>query len=237
MSKHQGPPAQEIQKIFTSVAHGYDRANSFITLGMINGWRRKLVKMSGAQAGQSVLDCATGTGDLAIEFQRAVGPKGIVIGTDFNEAMLALAPAKARKYDLPISFQQADVTNLPFDDGRFDISSIGYGIRNVENPIKGLSEMARVTKPGGFVMVIETGDSQWPGMTVAFDFYFKRIVPKLGGLATGRPEAYEYLNKSSKKFPSRDGFLSLMKETGRFSKLEFKALLGGASFIYKGTVA
>ena len=165
-----------------------------------------------------------------------MGPKGLVIGTDFNEAMLAQAPIKARKLDLPISFQQADVMQLPFDDAKFDIASIGYGIRNVENPVKALGEMARVTKPGGAVMVLETGDSQWPGMTMAFDFYFKRIVPKLGGMATGRPEAYEYLNKSSKMFPSRDGFLALMRETDRFSSLEFKPLLGGASFIYKGVV-
>ena len=131
-----------VKSMFASVAQNYDRANSVLSMGIHHLWRSKLVKLVGARSGQSVLDCATGTGDLAIAFKQAVGPKGSVIGTDFCEEMLAHAPGKAKALGLGIDFQLADVMNLPFAEGRFDISSISFGIRNVADPLKGLTEMA-----------------------------------------------------------------------------------------------
>lgn len=236
MPEIQGPKAQDIQKIFTSVAHGYDRANDYITFGMARSWRRRLVRWSKVQPGQRVLDCATGTGDLAIEFKKAVGPEGEVIGTDFCKAMLDRAPQKAMEAGLEVEFRAADVLELPFPDSSFDVCSIAYGIRNVEDPKRALNEMSRVVKPGGVVMVIETGDSQWPLFSQAFDVYCKYVMPTIGGLATGQPEAYRYLNQSSSKFPSREHFVELMMATEKFSKVEYLSLLGGASFIYKGQV-
>lgn len=226
-----GPPAKEIQNIFNSVAHGYDRANDLMTMGMAHRWRKFVVKWSGAAAGSRVLDCATGTGDLAFEFKRAVG-KGEVIGTDFCEAMLSHAPQKSLKLSLPVDFQTADVLKLPFADNSFDVASIAYGIRNVEDPVRALSEMARVVKPGGSVMILETGDGQWR----LIDFYFRNVVPRIGGWVTGRRDAYEYLSRSSNKFPSGREFLDLMRATGRFSDLQFRKFIGGGSFAYKGVV-
>jgi demethylmenaquinone methyltransferase / 2-methoxy-6-polyprenyl-1,4-benzoquinol methylase len=232
----QGPRQQDIQNLFTSVAHGYDQANDYMTLGMIHYWRRKLVRWSGVSEGHSVLDCATGTGDMAFEFKRFVGDRGTVIGTDFCEAMLKLAPEKSKKLELPVEFKTADVMNLPFVDGSFDACSIGYGIRNVEDPVKALSEMARVVKPGGCVMILETGQTQIPVLSTGMEMYFRYVVPFLGGWVTGRRDAYEYLNKSSMKFPSGEDFLKLMRQTGRFQRVECRSLMAGASYLYKGIV-
>ncbi len=232
----KGPPAEDIQSLFGSIAHGYDKANGLMTFGMVYGWRQQLVRWSGAKPGDQILDCATGTGDLAFDFKKVVGSSGRVIGTDFCQEMLDQAPQKAKEQKLEVEFQWADAMKLPFADNSFDVVSISYGIRNVSDPVVALKEMARVCKPGGRVMILETGDHQLPLIQGAFDFYFKRIVPKIGGWVTGKPSAYEYLNRSSKSFPSRDKFLALMKEADTFSSTEFKSLMGGASFIYKGFV-
>ncbi len=236
MIQHQGPKADEIKNLFASVAPGYDRANDAMTFGLAHLWRRKLVAWSEAKPGDRVLDCATGTGDLALEFKQTVGPTGQVVGTDFCAEMLDLAPPKAEKAGLKIEFQVADAMNLPFPDQQFDIASISYGIRNVSDPAKALSDMARTVKSGGHVMILETGDSPDHPLRGFFDFYFRQVVPRIGGWVTGKRFAYEYLNKSSRGFPAREKFVELMQSTGKFSKVEFKVLMGGASFIYRGKV-
>jgi demethylmenaquinone methyltransferase/2-methoxy-6-polyprenyl-1,4-benzoquinol methylase len=232
----QGPNPEEIKNLFSTVANGYDRANDAMTFGLAHLWRRKLVVWSEAKSGDRVLDCATGTGDLALEFKKAVGREGEVIGTDFCAAMLVHAPLKARRLGMNIQFEVADAMALPYRDDRFDVTSIAYGIRNVADPVKALSEMARVVKSGGHVMVLETGDAPENGLKYLFEFYFRQVVPRIGGLVTGHRHAYEYLNRSSRQFPSRERFLELMKSTGAFTNCEYRVLFGGASFLYRGTV-
>jgi demethylmenaquinone methyltransferase/2-methoxy-6-polyprenyl-1,4-benzoquinol methylase len=233
--KHS-PNPEVIRSMFSKVAANYDKGNDILSMGVHHLWRKKLVKLSGALRGQSVLDCATGTGDLAIEFKKAVGPEGSVIGTDFCAEMLIPAPAKAAAKGLEIRFEQADVTQLNYSDKSFDITSISFGIRNVGNPVKGLQEMARVTKSGGRVMVLEFGQVQIPVFGPLYNFYSEKILPKLGGLVTGQGEAYEYLQKSSAAFPCREEFLDLMKETGSFQDMSYKTLTGGVAYIYTGIV-
>jgi demethylmenaquinone methyltransferase/2-methoxy-6-polyprenyl-1,4-benzoquinol methylase len=235
--KHEGPQPEEIQSIFSAVADGYDKANDAMTFGLARRWRRQLVNWSGVRAGQTVLDCATGTGDLALEFKKVVGHGGRVVGTDFCREMLSKAPPKAAQLGLEVDFQWADAMNLPFTDASFDVASIAYGIRNVRDPQRALSEMARVVKPGGHVMVLETGDSANSVLKRAFDFYFQKVVPRIGGWVTGKRFAYEYLNRSSRGFPSRDRFVQIMNATGRFAECECRVLMGGASYLYRGTVS
>lgn len=232
----QGPPAEDIRNLFGSIAHGYDKANDWMTGGLARGWRKKLVKQSGAKPGDHVLDCATGTGDLAIEFAKVIGSEGKAVGTDFCKEMLDFAPEKAKAAGVVVDFSLADATQLPFEDNQFDIVSIAYGIRNVSNPKTAISELRRVCKPSGKVMILETGDQQNPVIRSAFNWYFKNIVPRIGGLITGKKSAYEYLQNSSSQFPSGKEFLKLMQEAGGFEVTECTALMGGASFIYKGTV-
>lgn len=236
METKPSPNPEIIRKMFSQVAANYDRANSVLSMGIHHLWRRKLVRWSGAQAGQSVLDCATGTGDLAIEFKKAVGSKGRVVGTDFCAEMLIPAPGKAAAKHLDIQFEQADVTHLQFADRSFDICSISFGIRNVSDPVQALREMARVTKPGGSVMILEFGQVRAPLWGPIYNFYSEKILPKLGGLVTGQGAAYEYLQKSSAAFPCRDQFLQLMQDANGFSELKYIGLSGGIAYIYKGTV-
>lgn len=228
-----GPPPAEIQSLFSSISHGYDQANNLITFGMAHRWRKSLVKWSGAKPGHQILDCATGTGDLALEFKKQVGTEGQVIGSDFCADMLKHAPQKAEQLKLQIDFQLADVTQLPFENEKFDVVSIAYGIRNVANRAQGIAEMGRVLKPGGVLMILETGDAQWPLLQKAYSLYFRHLVPRLGALATGKRSAYEYLNKSSESFPSRENFVQFISESYPFQNVEFRSLMAGASFIYK----
>tara|TARA_B100000749_G_scaffold280223_1_gene275311 strand:+ start:19341 stop:20060 length:720 start_codon:yes stop_codon:yes gene_type:complete len=228
----KGPDPEFIQNTFSSIASNYDQANEAITMGMVGSWRKALIESANAKPGMSVLDCATGTGDLAIEFAKVVGPNGKVIGSDFCKEMLACAPEKAKKLNLEIQFEWADATDLPYEDNTFDIVSIGYGIRNVSDPVKALSEMARALKPGGKLVVLETGDTRNPVLQPMINLYFKWIVPRIGGWIGGNRKAYEYLNQSSGKFPSRKDFLKLMEATALLEDLSYKSLMGGASFIY-----
>ena len=230
------PKAEQVRSMFDDISPNYDLANTVMSAGVHHLWRKSLVAWSGARVGDRVLDCATGTGDLAIEFKKTVGPTGVVIGTDFSPGMLSPAPAKAAKLGLDIQFSQADVTNLPFTDNLFDISSISFGIRNVEEPLKGLSELARVVRPGGTVMVLEFGQPRIPGFRQAYNFYSKYILPKVGGLVTGRRKAYEYLQDSSAQFPCREDFVELMSQTGRYDQIDYRPVSFGIAYLYKGRV-
>jgi demethylmenaquinone methyltransferase/2-methoxy-6-polyprenyl-1,4-benzoquinol methylase len=146
--------------------------------------------------------------------------------------MLSFAPAKAQGQGLDVPFQLADVMNLPFADSMFDIASISFGIRNVSDPQKGLSEMARVIKSGGKVVVLEFGQVQIPVIGALYNWYSQTLLPKIGGWVTGQPQAYEYLQKSSAAFPCREQFSQLMLSTGAFSKVEFYPLSFGIAYIY-----
>ena len=232
-SAHVGPEAEVIKSMFAKVARRYDLANQVLSMGIHHIWRRKLVALSDAKAGQKVLDCATGTGDLALEFKQKVGKTGEVIGTDFCAEMLRPAPAKARNARLEIQFEVADAMDLKYADSSFDVVSISFGIRNVADPVKALREMTRVLKPGGRLMVLEFGQSNVPGFAQIYGFYSERVLPILGGLVTGQKSAYEYLQKSSEKFPSRENFIALMKQVPELSGLEFHPLTGGIAYIYK----
>lgn len=228
------PQPERIRSMFARVASNYDKANSILSLGIHNLWRRKLVKLSGAKPGMKVLDCATGTGDLAIEFKKTVGTDGQVIGTDFCKEMLGPAPAKAQSLNLDIQFEQADVMNLPYPDNSFDIVSISFGIRNVADPVKALKEMSRVTKPGGSVMILEFGQADLPVFAPIFNFYSEKVLPVVGGWVTGQKEAYQYLQKSSASFPCKGDFIQLMRLSGGFSLMQYHSLTGGVAYIYHG---
>jgi demethylmenaquinone methyltransferase/2-methoxy-6-polyprenyl-1,4-benzoquinol methylase len=230
MSNYTGPDPEKIRSMFASISTRYDRANTVLSGGVHHLWRRRTVKWSGAKAGDRVLDCATGTGDLAIAFRKAVGDAGEVIGTDFVPEMLDRARIKAPN----ITFDVADVTRLPFADATFDVSSISFGIRNVNDPRKGVSELARVVKPGGRVMILEFGQPRGRAFGTLYDLYRKRVLPRVGGIVTGEQDAYEYLERSAGKFPSGADFVQLMHEAARFTSIEFVPLTFGIAYLYKG---
>lgn len=228
--------SDKVRKMFASIADRYDVTNSVLSLGIHHLWRKKAVKLSKAKKGDHVLDCATGTGDLAITFAKVVGSDGRVLGTDFCAEMIQPAPAKAEKKGLTIEFEVADAMNLPYGDNLFDVASISFGIRNVDDPLVCLKEMSRVVKPNGRVIVLEFGQPKgimsWP-----FTFYSKYIIPFIGGLLTGNKDAYEYLPETSAAFPAGERFIELMQTAQTFKSQEYHKLNGGIAYIYVGVVA
>jgi len=223
----------EVREMFASIARRYDAANEVLSLGIHKGWRRAAVAISGASAGQRVLDCATGTGDLALELKRAVGPAGEAIGTDFCAEMLEPAPAKAARAGLEVRFAVADALSLPFGDARFDVASIAFGIRNVDDPLRCLREMARVVKPGGSVIVLEFGQPRG-AFGALFRAYSRGVMPLVGGLMTGNRAAYQYLPRTAAAFPAGEKFLALMGQSGAFSRSEAHPLTFGTAYVYRG---
>lgn len=226
----QGPEPARIRSMFASIATRYDRANTILSAGVHHRWRSETVRWSGAREGESVLDCATGTGDLAIAFKKVVG-SGRVVGSDFVPEMLDIARRKSDN----IEFDVADVTALPYEDSSFDISSIAFGIRNVHDPERGIAELARVVRSGGRVMILEFGQPASRAFGSIYDFYRRRILPRVGGAVTGRKQAYEYLESSAGRFPSGESFARLMRESASFASVEWKPLTFGIAYLYKGT--
>jgi demethylmenaquinone methyltransferase/2-methoxy-6-polyprenyl-1,4-benzoquinol methylase len=216
--------------MFARIATKYDRANTLMSGGIHHLWRRRAVRRARVRRGDAVLDCATGTGDLAIAFKRAVGAQGRVVGTDFTPEMIALARAKSRG----VTFEVADVKNLPYDDGSFDVASIAFGIRNVDDPIRGVAEMARVVRSGGRVVVLELGRPRNRFIRWAYDRYCRVALPRLGGALTGDRAAYEYLEVSSARFPFGDEFVALMRRAADFESIDVEPLTLGAAYLYVG---
>jgi demethylmenaquinone methyltransferase/2-methoxy-6-polyprenyl-1,4-benzoquinol methylase len=179
--------------MFDRIARVYDRMNSVMTAGMHHRWRRRAVDLARVGPGSSALDVATGTGDLAIELS-ARGAR--VVGLDFSERMLELARAKAPS----IEFVQGNALELAYPDASFDAVTVGFGARNFADLERGLSELARVTRPAGRVVILEITTPQRPPLAWFFRLWFDRAVPALGRLA-GDSDAYTYLPSSVRRFP------------------------------------
>ena len=189
-------PETQVRAMFDRIARVYDRMNSVMTAGMDRRWRERAVDLAAVRPGDRALDVATGTGDLAVELQRRVGEGGRVVGLDFSERMLELAREKAPG----IRFEAGNALDLPYRDGEFAATTVGFGARNFSDLHAGLAEMARVTRPGGRVVVLEITTPQRPPLSWFFSAWFDRVVPLLGRLA-GDPDAYSYLPSSVKRFP------------------------------------
>jgi len=226
---------EKVKKMFASIADDYDRVNSVLSFGIHHYWRKKTVKLSGVKPGDAVLDCATGTGDLAIEFKKKVGQEGEVTGTDFCAPMIEHAPEKAQSEGLNITFEVADVMNLPYENNQFDIASIAFGIRNVDEPVTALREMARVVKPDGTVVILEFGQPKGV-MSFPYKWYSRYIMPTVGGLLSGNREAYTYLPETSATFPAGEKFLELMDKSAVFKAREANKFNAGIAYIYVGMV-
>jgi demethylmenaquinone methyltransferase/2-methoxy-6-polyprenyl-1,4-benzoquinol methylase len=227
--------SSEVHDMFADISGSYDRANSVLSLGVHHLWRRATVKRSGVVSGDHVLDCATGTGDLAIAFKKAVGIDGHVSGTDFCAEMLAYAPAKSERAGVQIDWDVQDAMHLTYSDDSFDVASISFGIRNVDDPVQALRSMGRVVRPGGRVMILEFGRPLW-WMKPFFNFYSNVVIPMVGGIVSGKRDAYQYLTRTSAAFPTGDEFLVLMDESGMFTEHRTIPLTGGIAYLYIGIV-
>lgn len=228
--------SEQVREMFSSIAPRYDVTNEVLSFGVHRLWRRATVKASGATPGQKVIDCACGTGDLSLAFARAVGPSGEVVGTDFCEPMIVHARQKAARAGMKIDFAPADALHLPYPDGRFDIASIAFGIRNVDDPLACLRELSRVVRSGGRVVVLEFG--QPSGLYGAlYRTYSRILMPWIGGVLTGNRSAYEYLPSTAAAFPAGKRFIGLMEQAETFKARRARSLWFGTAWVYVGEVA
>jgi demethylmenaquinone methyltransferase / 2-methoxy-6-polyprenyl-1,4-benzoquinol methylase len=224
-------PETQVRAMFDRIAGVYDLMNSVMSAGMHHAWRRRAADMANVGPGARVLDVATGTGDLAIELAGRVAPGGEVIGSDFSERMLELARRKAPD----IGFEWGDALALDHPDDSFDAATVGFGARNFADLARGLSEMTRVVRPGGRVVVLEFTTPQRPPLSWFFRLWFDSVVPLLGR-AAGDPEAYTYLPRSVRRFPDPRGLAAAMVAVGLVD-VRYVVTAGGIVTIHRGTVS
>lgn len=217
--------------MFNSLAGNYDIANDVLSFGMHRLWKKELVSKIPKEK-VVVLDCATGTGDIAILIKKNA-PKAEITGIDFSEKMLEQAPPKAAKAGIKdIRFLVADILKLPFGNDSFDHITISFGIRNVENLLAAIAEFERVLKSKGILHVLEFGQPQDPAWSKIYGTYHQKLLPLVGGVITGNMKAYSYLNKSSEEFPSEESFIKQFPPMS-WKCIEMKSLLGGIAYIYR----
>src|SRR4051794_11062859 len=181
--------------MFDRISGLYDVMNSVMTAGLHHRWRERAADLAAVRPGDRALDVATGTGDLALELTRRVGPAGEVVGSDFSEGMLEHARRKAQ--GVPgVRFEPANALALPYADGEFAAATVGFGARNFSDLERGLAERTRPVRPGGRLGVLETSAPTMPPLSTAFHRWFDRVLPLLGPA-----EAYTYLPNSVKRFP------------------------------------
>src|SRR3954469_13625181 len=221
-------PEPQVQAMFDRIAGVYDRMNSVMTAGLHHRWRARAADMAALSPGGRVLDVATGTGDLAIELSRRVGPGGEVTGSDFSERMLALARQKAPE----LRFEHGNALSLPYDDDSFDAATVGFGARNFSDLPQGLREMARVVRPGGRVVILEITAPTRPPLSWFFGLWFDRIVPLLGR-AAGDPDAYDYLPSSVRRFPRSPELAGVLAGVG-LEDVRWVVTGGGAIALHAG---
>jgi demethylmenaquinone methyltransferase / 2-methoxy-6-polyprenyl-1,4-benzoquinol methylase len=230
--EHPAPgtlPETQVRAMFDRIARVYDRMNSVMTAGMHHRWRERAADLAQVGAGARALDVATGTGDLAIELKRRVGPSGEVTGLDFSERMLELAREKAGN----VRFEAGNALELPYPDASFDAVTVGFGARNFDDLARGLREMARVTRPGGRVVVLEITTPQRPPLSWFFRLWFDRAVPALGRLA-GDPDAYTYLPSSVRRFPGPPELAGELSAAG-LREVRWLLTAGGIIAVHAGT--
>ena len=224
---------QEVAEMFNNISRRYDFLNHFLSLGIDKLWRIKAVKEFRSIQPKRLLDIATGTGDFALELLKLKPEQ--VVGMDISDGMLEVGRQKMRKrkVDDVISMLNGDSENLPFEDGYFDGVTVGFGVRNFENLEKGLSEMLRVTRKGGKIVILEFSKPKRFPVKQAFGFYSKYLIPFFGKLISKDKKAYAYLPESVAAFPEGDDFLTILTKLG-YRNATARPVSGGIATIYTG---
>ena len=212
-----------VRGLFSDIAGRYQVVNHLLSGGLDFYWRAIAVRLINSWKPSSVLDVATGTGDLAMAIRKAC-PQARVVGADFCRPMLEVA----KRNGLP-ELVVADGMNLPFVDQNFDVVTAAFGLRNMASWEKGLSEMARILKPGGHLLILDFSLPARPLIRPLYRFYLHHILPHIAGLATGRKDAYEYLGLSIEQFPSGKTMTSLIESCGFREAKAYPLTLGTVS--------
>ena len=232
------PDGKAVQQMFAEIAPRYDFLNHFLSISIDRIWRKVAVEKAGASLKGKInpvcLDLCSGTGDLAIELNRVLNVP--VVASDFCHPMLTRGLEKIRhiRRDESIPVIEADSLVLPFADQSFDVASIAFGLRNLEDATDGLAEMKRVLKPGGAAIVLEFSRPVVPVFRQLFEFYFHHILPHVGALISGQNLAYRYLPTSVSRFPAQKELAAIMKSVG-YEDVGYRNLSGGIAALHWGT--
>ena len=233
--------SQYVQEVFTEIADDYDQMNNKMTWGMLKGWQKIVMQKTQLKTGDKGLDVCCGTGEMAFQQREIVGPAGEVVGLDFTQSMLDVANAKLEKLRYKnVSFVQGDAMDLPFEDNSFQAVTNGFALRNVVDIQKTISEMARVTAPGGRVVCIDVSVPQFFLFRWFFNIYYYKIVPIMGHAVDKNKKigskfpAYTWLAESLKTLPPQDEIKQMFVNAG-LDDADYKGVGFGASTIYWGT--
>ena len=234
-TEHKGAKKEQVRDMFNNIAHRYDFLNHFLSLGIDKRWRKRTICEISKVAHTNILDVATGTADLAIEAAR-LNPQQIT-GIDISEKMLELGRQKVaeKKLDKIISLQVADSENLPFDDAKFDVAMVAFGIRNFQHLETGLKEMRRVVRENGAVFILEFSHPEKFPVKQFYSFYSRFILPFWGKFFSGDNNAYNYLPESIRNFPSGRELEKVLLRVG-YSKVKIMPLTFGVVTLYIASV-
>ena len=224
--------AGRVRGVFDSVASKYDVMNDLMSMGLHRAWKAYTVAVANLREGQSVLDIAGGTGDLARAFAKKVGPRGTVVHTDINEAMLRQGRDRLLDEGLVLPTAICDGETLPFATGTFDLVSVAFGLRNMTHKDKALAEMNRVLKPGARLLVLEFSKVAQP-LAKAYDWYSFKVLPRIGELVARDGESYRYLAESIRMHPGQAELKAMMKTAG-FGHVDVHNLSAGVVALHVG---
>ena len=224
--------AGRVRGVFDSVASKYDVMNDLMSMGLHRAWKAYTVAVANLRDGDRVLDIAGGTADLARAFAKRLGPAGLVVHTDINEAMLRQGRDRLIDEGLVLPTTICDAQTLPFATGSFDLVSVAFGLRNMTHKDKALAEMNRVLEPGGRLLVLEFSKVAQP-LAKAYDWYSFNVLPKIGQWVAGDGDSYRYLAESIRMHPGQAELKSMMKTAG-FGHVDVHNLSAGVVALHVG---
>ena len=222
---------EQVEQMFDNIAPTYDFLNHLLSAGIDRRWRRRAIDAIATIKPSVILDLATGTGDFAIEALRLQPTQ--VIGFDISDQMMNMGRIKAKNLNVEkiLTFTKGDSENMPFADNTFDAITVGFGVRNFENLIKGLQEMHRVLRPGGMVAILEVSKPTSFPMRQFYSIYFHYILPLVGRLFSKDHRAYTYLPESVQAFPQGTAFVKILEQVG-FQSVTYQPLTAGTCAFY-----
>jgi demethylmenaquinone methyltransferase/2-methoxy-6-polyprenyl-1,4-benzoquinol methylase len=226
----------DVEKIFSVIAKRYDILNSILTLNIDRLWRRRAIKICNIKEEQKVLDLCCGTGQMINYECKAVGKNTKVVGVDFSQEMLNVGAERLNHSvkDYKFKLIKSSILELPFEDNTFDCITIAFGLRNIRDKDKALSEMYRVLKPSGKLVCLELSKPNIPILKNIYDLYFNYVLPVIGSIGTGDKKAYYYLRDSVNKFMNKKQLKEAFKNNG-FKNSQYKSLTLGIASIHYGT--